>query len=231
MNNPLLPHILVVDDDDRLRDLLRRYLSDNGFIVNTASSAEDALTKMDSLAFDLVVLDVMMPGMSGFDLAARMRGDGLVTPVLLLTAMSEPEDRISGLEVGADDYLTKPFEPRELLLRIRSILRRIPQEPEEVPREEVVFGEYRFDLRRQRLSRNSEVVHLTTQEQDILHLLAQNAGKAVTREAISQTGGFTGNERSVDVQINRLRKKLEVSSGRPQHITTVRGAGYVLQVE
>lgn len=231
MNNPLLPHILVVDDDDRLRDLLRRYLSDNGFIVNTAGSAEDALTKMDSLAFDLVVLDVMMPGMSGFELAARMRQDGLSTPVLLLTAMSEPEDRISGLEVGADDYLTKPFEPRELLLRIRSILRRIPQEPEEVEREEVVFGEYRFDLRRQRLLRNGELVHLTSQEQDILQLLAQNAGKSVSREAISQTGGFTGNERSVDVQINRLRKKLEVSSGRPQHITTVRGAGYVLQVE
>lgn len=228
---PLLPHILVVDDDDRLRDLLRRYLSENGFIVNSATDATDAEEKLASLAFDLVVLDIMMPGISGLEFAAKLREKGSRTPILLLTAMSESEDRINGLEVGADDYLTKPFEPRELLLRIRSILRRVPQEslPET---EEVAFGEYVFDLKKGRLTRSGEPIHLTTQEHDILRLLAQQAGQPVSREQLAQAGGFTtGNERSVDVQINRLRKKLESATGRPQHITTARGSGYLLQVD
>jgi two-component system, OmpR family, phosphate regulon response regulator OmpR len=231
MNKPLLPHILVVDDDDRLRDLLRRYLTDNGFIVNTACDGKDALEKLQSLIFDLIVLDVMMPGMNGFELTAQLRGKECFTPVLLLTAMGEAEDRISGLETGADDYLTKPFEPRELVLRIRSILRRMPQEKDNAGAAEVIFGDYRFDLQKNRLFRESELIHLTTQEQDILQILAGSAGRPVSREILAQAGSFTGNERSVDVQINRLRKKLESRAGRPQHIMTVRGSGYVLQVD
>lgn len=231
MNKPLLPHILVVDDDDRLRDLLRRYLSDNGFIVNTACDAQDALQKLASLVFDLIVMDVMMPGMSGFELTRQLRQKNHVTPILLLTAMGETENRISGLETGADDYLTKPFEPRELVLRIRSILRRVPQEAHHASLQEVSFGDYRFDLQKNRLFRGDEFVHLTTQEQDILQILATSAGRPVSRETLAQAGSFTGNERSVDVQINRLRKKLENSPGRPQHIVTVRGSGYVLQVD
>lgn len=225
----LLPHILVVDDDDRLRDLLRRYLSDNGFIVNTATDGKDAAEKLASLAFDLMVLDIMMPGVNGLELAKRLRDGGSRTPILLLTAMGEAEDRINGLEVGADDYLTKPFEPRELLLRIRSILRRIPQEP---VAEAVTFGEYHFDLKKGRLTREGTPIHLTTQEHDLLLLLARRAGQPVTREQLAQAGGIaTGSERSVDVQINRLRKKLESTPGRPQHITTARGSGYLLQVD
>lgn len=231
MIKQFLPHILVVDDDDRLRDLLRRYLTENGFIVNTACHAQDAREKLKSLVFDLIVLDVMMPGITGLELTAQLRSEGFITPVLLLTAMGEPENRITGLEAGSDDYLIKPFEPRELLLRIRAILRRMPEQKEEEPVKEILFGSYRFDLQKNRLVSNGEIVHLTTQEQDILSLLAAQAGKPVSREMLAQTVGFIGNERSVDVQINRLRKKLEDSSAKPKYIITVRGAGYVLQAD
>lgn len=227
-----MPHILVVDDDDRLRDLLRRYLSENGFIVTTAADAADAREKLRSLAFDLIVLDIMMPGETGLELAARLRArEGFAAPVLLLTAMGEPEDRINGLESGADDYLTKPFEPRELLLRIRAILRRAAIPAPSGEAEDVRFGAYRFDIRRQRLTRDDEPVHLTTQEQEILALLARRAGRPVSRDELAQAGGVTGSERSVDVQINRLRKKIEESAGRPVYIVTARGSGYVLQAD
>jgi two-component system phosphate regulon response regulator OmpR len=229
---PLLPHILVVDDDDRLRELLRRYLSENGFIVTSAADAADACAKMQSLQFDLMVLDIMMPGETGLELAARLRTkEGYVPPILLLTAMGEPEDRISGLEAGADDYLTKPFEPRELLLRIRAILRRMPQPEQLPPAQEVRFGNYCYDIQKNRLTHGDDPVHLTTQEQEILALLARHAGKPVSRDELAQTGGITGNERSVDVQINRLRKKLEATPAKPLYILTSRGSGYVLQVD
>jgi two-component system, OmpR family, phosphate regulon response regulator OmpR len=227
-----LPHILVVDDDDRLRELLRRYLSEHGFIVTSASDAADARVKMQSLAFDLMVLDIMMPGESGLEFAKHLRAEGNHRlPVLLLTAMGEPEDRIHGLEAGVDDYLTKPFEPRELVLRISAILRRAPQETAQEPKQNVRFGAYCFDIERQRLSKGDEPVHLTTQEQAILALLAQRTGRPVSREELAQAGGVTGNERSVDVQINRLRKKIEDSAGKPLYIVTARGSGYVLQAD
>lgn len=227
----LKPHILVVDDDDRLRDLLRRYLSDNGFLVTVAYDAQDAELKLASLKFDLMVLDIMMPGESGLQLAARLKKDyAMPLPILLLTAMGEPEDRIGGLETGADDYLTKPFEPRELLLRIRAILRRLPHR--EVPAKEVRFGLYRFDVTRGKLLEGDEAVYLTTQEQEILSLLASSPGKPVSREKLARAGSMpAGNERSVDVQINRLRKKLEPVPGKPVYIQTARGSGYVLQVD
>lgn len=232
MTQELLPHILVVDDDDRLRDLLRRYLSEHGFIVTTAADAADACEKMRSLAFDLMVLDIMMPGESGLELAQRLRGNAeFTTPILLLTAMGEPEDRINGLETGVDDYLTKPFEPRELVLRIRAVLRRFPRHAPQAQPEEVHFGAYRYDLQRQRLLREDAPVHLTTQEQEILTALAQRAGRPVSRDELAQAGGVTGNERSVDVQINRLRKKIEEQAGKPLYIVTARGSGYVLQVD
>lgn len=232
MTQPPLPHILVVDDDDRLRELLRRYLSEHGFLVATAADAADARAKMQSLRFDLLVLDIMMPGESGLELAASLRGQsGFSTPILLLTAMGEPEDRINGLEAGVDDYLTKPFEPQELVLRIRAILRRVPQPvPQDVP-DAVRFGMYRYDLQRQRLARDGEPVHLTTQEQEILTMLARHAGRPVSREALAQAGGVAASERSVDVQINRLRKKIEEQAGKPLYIVTARGSGYVLQVD
>lgn len=227
-----LPHVLVVDDDDRLRDLLRRYLSEHGFIVTTAADAADACAKMQSLQFDLMVLDIMMPGETGLELANRLRMQPSPPPILLLTAMSEPEDRISGLEAEVDDYLTKPFEPRELVLRMRAILRRAPHpESLETVINEVRFGSYCFDIQRNRLTQGDEPVRLTTQEQEILALLASNAGRPVNREQLAQAGGIIGNERSVDVQINRLRKKLEAVPAKPVYIVTSRGSGYVLQVD
>ena len=229
----LKPHILVVDDDDRLRDLISRYLGEQGFIVTTASHAGDAVQKLASLQFDLMVLDIMMPGETGLELAARLKAqpNNAGLPILLLTAMGEPEDRITGLETGADDYLTKPFEPRELVLRIRAILRRRPSAETSSPMAELRFGNYRYETAKARLWQGQDAVYLTTQEQEILATLAASAGKPVSRDALVQAGGSGLNERSVDVQINRLRKKIETDSGRPQYIITVRGAGYVLQVD
>lgn len=228
-NKQLLSHILVVDDDDRLRDLLRRYLSESGFLVTVASDAADARDKLASLQFDLMVLDIMMPGETGLELARNLKTLQNPVPILLLTAMGEPEDRIHGLESGADDYLTKPFEPRELVLRIRAILRRLPAAIVYESQKEVRFGEFRFDVERGKLWRGEEQVYLTTQEQEMLELLASQAGRPVTREALAQIGGSQGNERSVDVQINRLRKKLESNPSKPLHLQTARGSGYVLQ--
>ena len=220
------PHLLVVDDDARLRELLRRYLSDSGFRVTTAGDAAEARANLANLAFDLVVLDVMMPGESGLDLTRALRADGAV-PVLLLTAMAEPEDRVNGLEHGAEDYLSKPFEPRELVLRIRNILQRRPLA--EAAGREVRFGVCRFDLVRGELMRGGEAVHLTTAEAGLLLALAQNAGQPVSREELSQSAQFSGNVRNVDVQMTRLRRKIERDPRFPRYLQTVRGTGYVLK--
>jgi len=219
------PYILVVDDDTRLRELLRRYLSDNGFRVTTASGAAMARKKLASLAFDLIVLDVMMPGESGLELASALRRTNSV-PILMLTAMGEPEHRIDGLERGVDDYLPKPFEPRELLLRIRTILRRAPP-PEEAPTE-ITFGPCRFDLRREVLHRSDVPVRLTAAEVQLLKQLARSPGVALSREDLSQGGGPEANARAVDVQVTRLRRKIEENPKMPRYLRTVRGKGYVL---
>lgn len=221
------PHILVVDDDVRLRDLLKSFLQEQQYAVTTACDAADASRKMGLFIFDLIVLDVMMPGMTGIEFAQTLPDDA--PPVLLLTAMAETEDRIRGLEAGADDYLAKPFDPRELVLRIQSILRRT-QLPNRMA-ERIHFGDFRYDLTQGRLMRNGELVALTTGEGQLLRALAENAGQAVTRAALAQILGSGANERSVDVQITRLRKKLEADSSRPLFIQTVRGSGYMLFVD
>ena len=220
------PHLLVVDDDARLRELLRRYLADSGFRVTTAGDAGAARANLASFAFDLVVLDVMMPGESGLELTRALRQQGNL-PILLLTAMGEPEDRVNGLEQGADDYLAKPFEPRELVLRIKNILQR--QRSQEAPGAELRLGACRFDPVRGELFRGGEPVHLTTAEASLLSLLVQRAGEPMSREELAELGQFSGNLRNLDVQITRLRRKIERDPRFPRYLQTVRGTGYVLK--
>ncbi len=218
------PHLLVVDDDARLRELLRRYLSDSGFRVTAAADATEARSNLASFAFDLIVLDVMMPGESGLELTRSLRAEGRI-PVLLLTAMAEPEDRVNGLEQGADDYLSKPFEPRELVLRVRNLLQRRPAaNPGSM---DIRFGGYRFDLGRGELYRGGDLVHLTSAEAGLLSMLAQKAGQAVSREELSMS--LSGNIRNVDVQMTRLRRKIERDPRFPRYLQTVRGIGYILK--
>lgn len=222
------PHILVVDDDDRLRSLLRKFLSEHEFMVTAAADAAEARRKIAWFSFDLIILDVMMPGESGFDLLESLQ-ESPVAPVLMLSAMGEAEDRIRGLETGAEDYMVKPFEPKELVLRIRGILRR--SDTQKAKARTVGFGDYRFDLATGQLKRGAENIYLTSNEAAILKLLAENAGKPVAREELSKQMPGSGNERTVDVQITRLRKKVEESEGKPVYLQTVRGAGYVLYAE
>jgi len=209
-----------------LRELLRRYLADNGFRVTVAADAVEARANLASFAFDLVVLDVMMPGESGLDLTRALRGEGRV-PVLLLTAMAEPEDRVNGLEQGADDYLSKPFEPRELVLRIRNLLQRRPAA--DADRREIRFGGCRFDVARGELFRGGDPIRLTAAEAGLLASLAQKAGEAVSREELALSAQFIGNVRNVDVQMTRLRRKIERDPRFPRYLQTVRGTGYVLK--
>jgi two-component system phosphate regulon response regulator OmpR len=223
-------HILVVDDDSRLRDLLRRFLTENGYHVSVAADAEEARSALKNFAFDLMVLDVMMPGQDGVSFTGEIR-ETTDLPVLLLTARGEIEDRISGLEAGADDYLVKPFDPRELLLRISTIIRRTGvAEPDVASTQRSVrFGDYLFDIERQQLQRDGAPVHLTTAELSLLTTLARQAGTPVDRYALSDQGRNGGSDRAVDTQIARLRRKIEADPRRPQYLLTMRGAGYVLR--
>jgi two-component system phosphate regulon response regulator OmpR len=206
--------------------LLRRYLADNGFRVTTAADAGMARQALARFAFDLVVLDVMMPGESGLELTRALRREERV-PVLLLTAMAEPEDRVNGLELGAEDYVSKPFEPRELVLRIRNLLQRRPAADGE--RREIRFGGCRFDLARGELFRGGDIVHLTAAELGLLTTLAHKAGAAVSREELALSAQFSGNIRNVDVQMTRLRRKIERDPRFPRYLQTVRGTGYALK--
>jgi two-component system phosphate regulon response regulator OmpR len=219
------PHLLVVDDDAKLRALLQRYLSSNGFRVSAAADAEEARTLMKSMAFDLLILDVMMPGESGLDLTRAVRANSQ-TPILILTARGDSEDRIAGLENGADDYLPKPFEPRELLLRCGALLRRAAP-PARSPHREVKMGEAMFDPERGELRRKGKPVKLTSSEAALLRLFAANAGRAFSRTDLCARLGVTL-ERSIDVQVTRLRRKIEEDPKLPLYIQTVRGVGYVL---
>ena len=221
------PHLLVVDDDRRIRDLLSRFLHAEGYRVTTANNAVEARAKLESLSFDLLVLDVMMPGETGFQLAKSLRESSAV-PILMLTAKAETESRITGLEIGADDYVPKPFEPRELSLRIANILKRTIPAPAPMV-ESVRFGDFVFHLARGELKRGEEPIHLTDRERDMLRVLAASPGETVPRMALAGNGGGV-NERAVDVQVNRLRRKIERDPANPLFVQTVRGIGYRLVV-
>lgn len=221
-------HILVVDDDRRLRELLRKYLSDNGYLVATAADAAEARQCMAGLAFDMMVLDVMMPGEDGMALTRSLRAEGRGLPILLLTARGEVDDRIKGLESGADDYLSKPFEPRELLLRVASILRRSPRDEPE-PANELRLGAFVWDMGRAELRQDDQPVHLTQAERDLLSILAEVAGQGVSRDDLAARTGNSANPRTVDVQVTRLRKKIEDDPKMPRYLQTVRGMGYMLR--
>jgi two-component system phosphate regulon response regulator OmpR len=221
-------HILVVDDDKRLRELLRKYLAEQGYRVSVAAGAAEARRQMASLDFNLLVLDIMMPGENGLALTQSLRRTSAV-PILLLTAMGEAEDRIAGLDRGADDYLVKPFEPRELVARIRSILRRAPRETPAA--REIRFGALTFDPRRRVLRRGPEEIRLTTAELDLLDTLARRPGEAVNRDELAREAGGGDTGRQIDVQVARLRRKIEDNPRFPRYLQTVRGRGYRLLVD
>ena len=227
------PHILVVDDDARLRKLLARFLTENGYMVSTAADAREARRHLAALQFDLLVVDVMMPGESGLDLTKSIRDEPRgrrSVPILMLTAMGETRDRIAGLEHGVDDYMAKPFEPRELLLRIGSILRRVP--PADVNDGlELRFGDCRYDLARGTLSRGGVAVHLTAGEAELLRLLARSVGLPVDRSMLAVVAEDGSNPRTIDVQVTRLRRKIEPDPRQPRYLQTVRGTGYLLRTD
>lgn len=222
------PHLLVVDDDTRIRDLLHRYLTEQGFRITVAADASEARRKLEGLNFDLLVLDVMMPGESGLSLTRSLAAEKKI-PVILLTARSEAESRIAGLEAGADDYLPKPFDPRELVLRINNILKRntIADAPKI---EQIMFGPYTFSLSRRELKKASELIRLTDREQEIMLLFASRAGDTIPRHELIGNDTEVG-ERTIDVQINRLRRKIEDDPANPVWLQTVRGIGYRLSMD
>lgn len=220
-------HLLVIDDDKRIRTLLSRYLGGQGFRVTIAADAAEARRHLQGLAFDLLIVDVMMPGEDGLSLVRSLR-ETMTVPILMLTARAESESRIAGLESGADDYLSKPFEPRELMLRISNILRRASPPPRPLI-EQIVFGPFTFNRERLELKRSGEPVRLTERERQIMAIFAETPGETVPREKLSISDNPAG-ERTVDVQINRLRRKIEVDPANPLYLQTVRGIGYRLAI-
>jgi two-component system, OmpR family, phosphate regulon response regulator OmpR len=221
-------HILVVDDDRRIRELIKSYLVENGFMVSVAGTVAEARERMRGITFDLLVLDIMMPGETGLKFTTGMRAEGLDIPVLMLSALADSDDRIAGLATGSDDYLTKPFEPQELLLRIKNLLRRIAAQP--TPRTDVRFGDFQFNVSRGELRKAGELVRLTSGEKELLRQLVHKSGAPLTRLELSQPGS-EDSARSVDVQINRLRQKIETDPANPIYLQTMRGAGYALLLD
>jgi len=223
------PHILVVDDDKRIRALLSRFLMEKGYRVTTAQHVVEATACLKSFAFDLIILDVMMPGESGLSFAARLRIDSAV-PILMLSALAETEARVRGLEAGADDYLGKPFEPRELVLRVAALLRRSSPKLVSGTSASARFGPFTFHFERGELRRGEELVHLTEREREILRLLLDKPSETISRDDLGGVGE-AGNERSIDVQINRLRRKIEDDPANPLYLQTVRGLGYRMLID
>ena len=228
------PHLLIVDDDERIRVLLQKFLIRNGFLVTAARDAEHARRILEGLDFDLIVLDVMMPGEDGLSLCKHIR-DTSKTPVMLLTAKGETDNRIEGLEAGADDYLSKPFEPKELLLRINAILRRVPQTDasEAVPKV-LNLGPIRYDMERGEMWQGEDLVRLTATETQLMKIFSAKPGEPISRaQLVEDLGRDRGQaqERAVDVQITRLRRKIEQNPKQPRYLQTVRGAGYMLAPE
>ena len=227
-------HLLIVDDDERIRGLLQKFLMRNGFLVTSARNAEHARRILSGLEFDMIVLDVMMPGEDGMSLCRDLRSK-IETPIMLLTAKGDTDDRINGLECGADDYLAKPFEPKELLLRINAILRRVPAaEPATVAPTVLNLGDIRYDIARGEMWQGETMVRLTATESQLMRIFSAAPGEAMSRarlvEELSRSGGQT-QERAVDVQITRLRRKIEADPKQPRYLQTVRGAGYMLAPE
>ncbi len=224
-------HILVVDDDERIRDLLKKYLTRNDYWVTTARDAAHARKLLDGLEFDLLVIDVMMPGEDGLSLTKSLV-DEVVTPILLLTARGEAQDRIDGLEAGADDYLPKPFEPRELLLRINAILRRVPKpDSSNEPPKTVHMGAIRYDMTRGEMWQGEDMIRLTATEAQLMRIFSARPNEPISRaQLVQELGRDDGQaqERAVDVQITRLRRKIEADPKMPRYLQTVRGAGYML---
>jgi len=219
-------HILIVDDDDRIRELVKQYLNDNDYLVTTANSAEDAKEKVNILKFDIIVLDIMMPGKSGLEFTNENKKK-INTPIILLTAKGEPSDRIEGLETGADDYLPKPFEPRELVLRIKNILQKTKNK---IQKRVVNFSNINIDLNKLLIIKNNKEFKINNTEKKILEKMINSPGEIFTREDIGKLINLD-KERSIDVIITRLRKKIEDNPKKPKYLQTIRGTGYVLWIE
>ena len=226
------PHLLIVDDDERIRSLLQQFLVQSDYLVSTAEDAEQACTLLSAIEFDLIILDVMMPGQDGISFTAELRTLQNNTPILLLTARGETEDRIKGLEAGADDYLPKPFEPKELLLRINAILRRMPdlKEDQMMPKT-LSLGHLKYDVARNELWEGENQIRLTTTESQLMKIFTSALGEPISRVDLVTSLGrdvSSAQDRAIDVQITRLRRKIEVNPGQPRYLQTVRGAGYML---
>ena len=219
-------HILVVDDDDRIRDLVKQYLNENDYLVTTAINAEDAQNKVNIIKFDLIVLDIMMPGKSGLDFTIENKNE-LYTPIILLTAKGGPEERVHGLEIGADDYLAKPFEPKELALRIKNILNKTKSKN---IKRLIEFGNVKVDLSKHLILKDKKEFKINNTEKTILEVMINSPGKSFSRDEIGKIINLE-KERSIDVIITRLRKKIEIDPKNPKYLQTLRGGGYVLWIE
>ena len=224
-----LPHILVVDDDKRILELINDYLNKNNFRVSTADNAIKAREKIENIEFDLIILDIMMPGESGLTLTDSLKKNNFKTPILLLSALGNPEDRIKGLEIGASDYLVKPFEPKELLLRMKNLIQK--NKYSKLNKKIIKFGPYSFNLKNEILKKDGKVFILTSSETKLLSILAKKDGKPIFRHNLSKILNITNSSRALDVQITRLRNKIEKNKKFPTYIQTVRGRGYVLKIE
>ena len=224
--NKNLFHIMVVDDDDRIRDLVKQYLEENNFLVTTAKNADDAKEKLEIIKFDILVLDIMMPGQSGLSLTKEIKKNNLI-PIILLTAKGETQDRIEGLEVGADDYLGKPFAPKELLLRIKNILNKVKKP---ILLDKIYIGEALVNLKKLNIKLNNKIVKINPQEKIVLEKMLESPGKVFSRNDIGKIIKIT-KERTIDVMITRLRHKIEIDSKNPKYLQTIRGSGYVLWIK
>ncbi len=224
--NKKLFHLLVVDDDDRIRDLVKQYLEENNFIISTASNAEEAKKKLEIVKYDLLILDIMMPGESGLSLTKTVKKN-IFTPIILLTAKGETKDRIEGLELGADDYLGKPFEPKELLLRIKNILNKTK---EQIIPEEIYVGKTLINLKKLKIKINNQIKKINPQEKKVLEKMLESPGKVFSRNEIGKIINIS-KERTIDVMITRLRQKIESDPKYPKYLQTIRGSGYVLWIE
>ena len=224
-----LPHILIVDDDKRILQLINDYLIKNNFRISTANNALKAREKIENIEFDLIILDIMMPGESGLKLTDTLKKNNFKTPILLLSALGNADDRIKGLEIGANDYLAKPFEPKELLLRMKNLIKKNKYNKQKT--KIVKFGPYTFNLKKEILKKNGKIFILTSSEAKLLYILAKDDGKPIIRYNLSKFLNIPNTSRALDVQITRLRNKIENNKKFPTYIQTVRGRGYVLKIE